>query len=484
VSDEVSGTTRSGTEWNPARRALVAGLVLGAVGLTCAWLASEQPRSFPPGVPMLLAAAAIAALPTARAAGLAGLVAAGLVGGRLLAGDQGDELLFGQGAALAGARWLQALGLLVAAVSALTLILRRPTPGANHRRRAADPVARRERRARAAQVAGLLVLSAIGAELLSAYDDSTGRPFELLFAVVFFAALYGAPALLIRELARRNGWGWPSIVMLAFALGILQPAVIDQALFSADYRNIEGWDESLRATFIEPLGFSATNAVNFVLGHVIYSFCAPIAVAEAWRPATASTPWLGLPGVAVAAVLYLLAAVLVLQDPESHSASAAQLAGSLAAAGLCVGAAAWVGRRAHGRRQARQAPRVWVTVAGSFLLLTAASSVPGTWTGVAFATAVLTAGAALLVHASRSIDWSVRHTAAVATGALLSRGAAAFFYYPVVGEITAVRKYAHNVTMLAVVVVLGWLALRVRGPAADTPAAAPPSEPRRALRRG
>jgi hypothetical protein len=49
-------------------------------------------------------------------------------------------------------------------------------PGVNRQRWATDPVARREGRARAGQVAGLLVLSAIGAEFLAAYDSSTGRP--------------------------------------------------------------------------------------------------------------------------------------------------------------------------------------------------------------------------------------------------------------------------------------------------------------------
>jgi hypothetical protein len=451
-----------------ARRTLVAGLLLGAVGLAWAWLASQPRPQFPLGVLLLVGAAAFAALSDGRAGGLAGLAVAGLVGWRLVAGDRVGELLSGEGAALAGARWLQALGLLAALVSALVLVVRRPAPGVD-RRRAADPAARRERRARAGQVAGLLALSAISAELLQAYDDSTGRFEVLLFVVLFFAALYGAPALLIRELARRMGWGWPSIIMLAFALGILQPGVIDQSLFSSDYRDIESWAASLRGTYLEPLGLSAVNALNFVVGHVIYSFCAPIAVAEAWRPATARTPWVGRGGVVVAAVLYLLAAVLVLQDPESHSASAMQLAGSLAAAGLCVGAAVWLGRRADGERHARRAPRLPVTLAGSFVLLSAASLVPETWTGVAITTTVFAAGAVLLVHASRGAGWSVRHAAAVATGALLSRAVFAFFYYPVVGETTAVRKYAHNVTMLAIVVAVGWLALRSRGRAVDTP---------------
>jgi len=363
---KASGTSRAGAQirrlrtvlgpaGNLAQRTLVTGLLVGAVGLAWAWLATEPRPRFPPGVLILLGAAAIVALSDARAGGLAGLIGAGLVALRLVVGDPADELLFDEGAALAGARWLQALGLLAALGSALVLVVRRPTLGASRQRRASDPRARRERRARVGQVAGLLVLSAIGAELLAAYDDTTGRPGQLLFAVLFFAALYGAPALLIRELARRMGWGWPSIILLAFALGILQPGVIDQSLFSSDYRDIESWDRSLRATFIGPLGFSATNAVNFVVGHVIYSFCAPIAVAEAWRPATARTPWLSLRGTAVAAVLYLLAAVLVLQDPESHSASAVQLAGSLAAAGLCIGAAVGLGHRAHSAPPARRA---------------------------------------------------------------------------------------------------------------------------------
>ncbi len=329
------------------------------------------------------------------------------------------------------------------------------------------PTAGRGRRARAVQIAGLLALSAIAAELLAAYDDSTGHPGRLLFAVAFFACLYGAPALLIREAARRNGWGWPSIIMLAFALGIIQPAVIDQALFSVDYRGIEGWDQSLRGTFIAPLGFSATNALNFVLGHVIYSFCAPIAIAEAWRPRAAHTPWLGPRGTAVAAAAYALTAGLILADPESHSASAAQLVASLVVAGLCAGAAVVLGRRRSRPPRSGRVPGLPVTVAVSFVLLSASSMVPETWTGAAITTIVFAAGAALLGHFSRNPGWSVRHTAAVAIAALLSRGVFAFFYYPLIGDVSAIPKYAHNVVMLAVVGVAGWIALRNRPPAED-----------------
>lgn len=458
----------------PTRTALAAGLTLGAIGLGVAWWASQPRPALPVGIAILLAGVAMAVLAGPRVAGLGGLAVTGLVAGRLVTGTRLDELRFAGGVTLGAARWLQALGLLVAAVSAVVLLVRRSPaggevtrrpsePAARHEPRPSDPVAKRERRVRGAQVAGLLVLSAIGAELLSAYDDSTGRPERLLFAAAFFAALYGAPALLIREVARRHGWGWPSIILLASALAIIQPGVIDQALFSMDYRDLEGWSSSLRGTFIEPLGFSATNALNFVPGHVIYSFCAPVAVAEAWRPRTAHTPWLGWRGTTAAAVAYALAAGMILNDPESHSATSGQIAASLAAAGVCVGAAIALGGRPPRRSHARHAPRLPVIVAGSFVLPLAATAVPETWAGAAITSAVLIGGAASLGHVSRSPEWSVRHAAAVATGALSSRGVFAFFYYPLIGETSAARKYTHNVVMLGVVVLVGWLALRKQG---------------------
>ena len=42
----------------------------------------------------------------------------------------------------------------------------------------------------------------------------------------------------------------------------------------------------MRATYVEPLGLSAYMAQNFILGHVIFSFAAPIALAEAFGRAS------------------------------------------------------------------------------------------------------------------------------------------------------------------------------------------------------
>ena len=331
-------------------------------------------------------------------------------------------------------------------------------------------------------VLALLVLSPIGAELLAAYNDTTGRPLALLGNLVFFAALYGCPALLIRELARRTGGGWPAILLLSAAAGLLQAGVLDQSLFSESYDDVRGWEESVRATYVEPLGLSAYMAQNFILGHVIFSFAAPIALAEAVGAARA---------VAAAA---------------RAGPRGARLAGRRRAAGRRHERAArdggGVAGDARGRRRAgrggaahrpppaTRSPRSSVgllglspnnsTLACTAPLATAPASSPRRARG-----AQLRASAPPSPRASCSPPrtrwrprrgpappsrspsprsalvllarhaWTLEHVAAIATGALLARGALAFTYYPVVGETSAAQKYAHNVVMLAVVAAAG-----------------------------
>ena len=60
-------------------------------------------------------------------------------------------------------------------------------------------------------------------------------PLKLLGALVMLGPLYGGGALLIRELVRRSGRGWPSILMLAFAYAVIEEAFTTQTLFNPDY---------------------------------------------------------------------------------------------------------------------------------------------------------------------------------------------------------------------------------------------------------
>jgi hypothetical protein len=310
------------------------------------------------------------------------------------------------------------------------------------------------------------VLAPVCAEYLSAYDDSTGDLIRLVGGLVIFIPLYGAPALLIREVCRRADLGWTGILLLATAFGLIEAGLVDQSLFSLDYRGIESWDASLRGTFVAPLGLSAYNVLNFIGGHVFYSICAPIGLVEAFRPSHFRRPWLSRRALGVVAVLYLAASYLVLRDSlktESWHASTGQLIGSGVVVALLVLAAFVLGRRRVARSE-RPAPRVLTVFLSAVLVAVIYNMAFETWAGVAVVISVLVPSAALLHRASRSRDWSPQHVATLAAAALLTRAVLAFTYFPVIGDVSALRKYGHNTVLLIAVLAISVLAFRAAKP--------------------
>jgi hypothetical protein len=317
------------------------------------------------------------------------------------------------------------------------------------------------RRVRWALALALVLLAPVGAEYLTGYDSSTGNLPELLGGLLIFVPLYGAPALLIREVARRSGVRWPGILALALAAGVLQAGVWDQSLFSEGYRDIPYWDEMVGPTWIAALGLSGSAALSFLVGHAVWSYGVPIALVEALRPDLAARPWLRWPGLVVTALLYLAAAGLVLSDSlanEEHRASPAQVAGSLAVVAALTLGAFTVGRRGRPPRDAAVPGPVVVGVVG----LAAGFGlhvVPETWVGVGMGVALAVGGAAAVARFSRSGRWRARHVAALATSALLGRALVGFLVTPL-GDVAPAAKYTHNAVLLVAAALLGWWAMR------------------------
>src|SRR5262249_33918902 len=276
----------------------------------------------------------------------------------------------------------------------------------------------------------LMLLSAICAEDLAAYDDTTGRPLELVAGAVVFGFLYGGPALLIREFVRRTGRGWPAILLLATAAGVVEAGLIDQSLFNDRYRDIESWDELYEPTHVGGLGLSVFAAQSFVVGHLVYSFSAPIALTEAMRPAAARLAWVGRRGLSIVALLYLAVAGVVLGDTLANEPvpSVAQIVGTVALVAALVGLVLMTGPEAP-KTMHRNAPRSYVVLGASFVLATLLAIAPSTWLGVALSAAVLLMGGFVLVRASQGVGWGTPHLVALAAGAVLSRGLLAFSYY-------------------------------------------------------
>lgn len=312
----------------------------------------------------------------------------------------------------------------------------------------------------------LVVLAPLGAEYVTGYDTSTGDPAALLQGLLFLAPLYGVPALLIRECARRLDLGWSGVALLAAAFGVVQAGVVDQSLFNDSYRDIEYWEQGYAPTLVAALGFPVALAVQFVAGHVIWSYVIPIVLAEALAPAASRLPWLRAPGLLLVTVAYLTTAVLIWwyhQQTETDHASAGEVAGASLVAVLCVVAALTAGRR-RSRCRPGGAPAPLVVAGVAVVATVCFNLLPGTWWGTAAGVALLAVVAVGVGLLARSCGWQPRHVASVAAGALVGRAVIGFLVDPL-GDVDPVAKYAHNGVFLAGAVLLGWWAVRRHGTA-------------------
>ncbi|SDT41838.1 hypothetical protein [Microlunatus soli] len=153
-------------------------------------------------------------------------------------------------------------------------------------------------------VVGLMLLSPFCAEYLVGYQGVITNPVGMLVAVLMVLPLYGAPAVIIREITRRTRRGWPTMLLLATAAGLIQAGLVDQSLFNHD-----GFGTGAMSTLIPVIDVDAGQLLTFVVGHIIWSFGAPIAVVESLVPRRAAQPWLGFPGLVVISVSYLAGAL-------------------------------------------------------------------------------------------------------------------------------------------------------------------------------
>ncbi|MGZ3305306.1 MAG: hypothetical protein ACXU8U_05540, partial [Asticcacaulis sp.] len=114
-------------------------------------------------------------------------------------------------------------------------------------------------------------------------------PMSMIAILPLMAALYGSGALLIREIVRRTGRGWPSLILLATAYGLIEEGFVTQSLFNPNYLHLRLLDFG----FIPALGTALPWLVFVISIHVIWSISVPIALAEALFRDRREEPWLG-----------------------------------------------------------------------------------------------------------------------------------------------------------------------------------------------
>jgi hypothetical protein len=274
-------------------------------------------------------------------------------------------------------------------------------------------------------------------------------PIKLLIALVALAPMYGGGALLIRELVRRTGRGWPSILLLGAAYTLIEEGFTTQSLFNPDYLKMHM--HLLDHAWIPALHIGAWWTLFMFNLHTFWSISVSIALVEALFPSRAEQPWLGRVGDSIVALLFLIGCLIgtgiTLRGDRFVSSPKQFLCAGLGSVAFII--AAFVVPPRRPRTTAGSVPSPWITGAVALLLGLGVMFTPPAWNWGAVA-AILAVDLAFLlfVHVlSRRIDWTPLHTFSLAAGGALAYGLHAFVARPIIGAGLSAR--IGNVIFLA-----------------------------------
>jgi hypothetical protein len=307
---------------------------------------------------------------------------------------------------------------------------------------------------RVAPAIGLFFLAPLVAEFLLG-----DLPITMLGALVLLAPLYGGGALLIREVVRRTGRGWPSIFVFAFSYAVLEEAFTTQTLFNPNYLGLNL--HLLAPAYISALGIGAWWTIFVLTLHTVWSISTSIGLAESLVPDRATIPWLGRAGLAATSTVFILAAVAatIFAIKRDHNRFVASKAQFFSAAVICILAA--VTAFLLPKRQASAAasgyvPGPWlvgcVALAGGSIFLL----IPNKWGWLAVALYLILdlTVIVLILRWSHRFGWNSRHRLALAGGAALAYAWHAFIQNPAVGKAGMIDRIGNGLFVLGLVILL------------------------------
>lgn len=121
-------------------------------------------------------------------------------------------------------------------------------------------------------------------------------PMRMAWLLLLFVPIYGAGILLVRELVRRAGRGWLSIVVLGVAYEIIEDGIGLQALTSPNIYGAAEWGARV-------LGINLPYWEAQAIYHVVFSAVIPILVTDLIFPSHRHTPYLKKGGLVITAVV-------------------------------------------------------------------------------------------------------------------------------------------------------------------------------------
>ncbi len=296
-------------------------------------------------------------------------------------------------------------------------------------------------------------------------------PATWLPLIIVLAPMYGGGAILIRELTRRTGRGWPTILLLGVAYAITEEAFTTQTLFNPDIFGMHM--HLLSHAWIPALGIGAWWTLFMLNVHPFWSIGVSIALSEGLFPSRARTPWLGNIGLSVAAVLFAIGVVYNTWYTFHHDPFRATHTQFIVSALFVVvfAIAAFLippasRKQADSTREPLPAPPAFITGVAAFLFGAAIMLSPilwkWNWAAPIFMLAidlVFLVGLGLFSHRSA---WTPLHTFSIGAGGALLYGAHAFMQGPVVPCTKSIALASHVLFMVLALAVVAAAALRTR----------------------
>jgi hypothetical protein len=287
-------------------------------------------------------------------------------------------------------------------------------------------------------------------------------PLTKLGYFVILAPLYGGGALLIREVVRRSGKGWPTILMLAFAYAVVEEAFTTRTLFNPNYLKLNL--HLLDPAYIPALGIGAWWTIFVLTLHTVWSISTSIGLIEACVPERATTPWLGWSGLTVDSILFVLAVIASTRFAIQHdqflpTKSQFVVSGVIAVLAMIV---AFVLPTRLAGTDSVPAPSPFLAgaialIAGSLFLI-----VPRAWAwgAVAIYLAIDLVVIVAVTTMSHRSGWNGRHRLGLAAGAALAYGWHAFLQNPVDGTTGLPIRASNAVCLLLALALITFAARR------------------------
>jgi hypothetical protein len=210
----------------------------------------------------------------------------------------------------------------------------------------------------------LVLLSPIIAEMMSGSTPPIGWLNPI--AVLFLIWLYGAGVLVVRETAVRWKTGWPSILLLGAAYGIIEEGLAVKSFFDPGWKDLGtlGW-------FGRWLDVNWVWTVWLTIFHAVVSIAIPIFLAECIWPRIRGQPLTSKRGYITAIVLLAGAALTINVLLTPYRPSVWHLLGAFAAVVFLV----WAARHHAARlwawipvRKLPRSPRVYALAGFGFLM--------------------------------------------------------------------------------------------------------------------